>query len=187
MFRLGFTNVKTKVPAPRGSTRFSSIILSFPKAFCKVCWQLSACCAKCICFNARRIMHISHPCKCSKNPRCAYLPSKPMRNDAVWHILAVSGFIDYIDQRSSKALVTLCKQSSKALVDLPTVVFNLMLRLVTDPWDAGVRDYKSHCAWIKRVVHHGPNEWSHMISMRDLVWPRKYISVSMCGYTHDEN
>ena len=99
-----------------------------------------------------------------------------MRNDAVWHILAVGGFIDYIDQRSSKALV-----------DLPTVVFNLMLRLVTDPWDAGVRDYKSHCAWILRVVHHGPNEWSHMISMRDLVWPRKYISVSMCGYTHDEN
>ena len=76
MFRLGFTNVKTKVPAPRGSTRFSSIILSFPKAFCKVCWQLSACCAKCICFNARRIMHISHPCKCSKNPRCACLHRK---------------------------------------------------------------------------------------------------------------
>ena len=110
-----------------------------------------------------------------------------MRNDAVWHILAVGGFIDYIDQRSSKALVTLCKQSSKALVDLPTVVFNLMLRLVTDPWDAGVRDYKSHCAWILRVMHYGPNEVHYITSMRDLVWPRKYISVSMCGYTHDEN
>ena len=108
-----------------------------------------------------------------------------MRNDAVWQILAVSGFVDYIDQRSSKALVTLCKQSSNALVDLPTGVFNLMLRLVTDPWDTGVRDYKSHSAWFLHVVTDGPTEIRRMIFMRDLVWPRKYISVSMCDYTHD--
>ena len=109
-----------------------------------------------------------------------------MRNDAVWHILAVSGFIDYIDQRSSKILVTTCSQSSKALGKLPTGVFNLMLSLVTDPWDTGVRDYKSHCAWIC-TGQTSQNEWRYMTSMRDLVWPRKYISVSMCGYTHDEN
>ena len=108
-----------------------------------------------------------------------------MRNDAGWQILAVSGFVDYIDQRSSKILVTTCSQSSKALGKLPTGVFNLMLSLVTDPWDTGVRDYKSHCAWFLHVMNDGPTERRYMISMRDLVWPRKYISVSMCDYTHD--
>ena len=60
-----------------------------------------------------------------------------------------------------------------------------MLSLVTDPWDPGVRDYKSHCAWFLHVINDGPPETRYMITMRDLVWPRKYISVSMCDYTHD--
>ena len=116
---------------------------------------------------------------------CMLAKKKPMsmRHDAAWHILVVSGFIDYIDQRSSKALVALRKHMFD--YKLPTVVFNVLLSLVTDPWDTGVRDYKSHCAWFLHVVTHGPTEWRRMIFMRDLVWPRKYISVSMCDYTHD--
>ena len=107
-----------------------------------------------------------------------------MRNDAVWHILAVGGFIDYIDQRSSKALVTLCKQSSKALVDLPTVVFNLMLRLVTDPWDAGVRDYKSHCAWIKAgSASRAKRVVSHDIYARPRLASQIYLSLNVRLHT----
>ena len=118
---------------------------------------------------------------------CMLAKKKPMsmRHDAAWHILVVSGFIDYIDQRSSKALVALRKHMFD--YKLPTVVFNVLLSLVTDPWDTGVADYKSHCAWILRVVHYGSNEVQCMTSMRDLVWPRKYTSLSMCGYIHAES
>ena len=117
MFRLGFTNVKTKVPAPRGSTRFSSIILSFPKAFCKVCWQLSACFAKCICFNARRIMHISHPCKCSKNPRCACLHRKNQRPCGMMPSYLFSACI--ARDRPGRAFERLCPSGRLAAVGRP--------------------------------------------------------------------
>ena len=119
-------------------------------------------------------------CQCSKNPRRACFSSRFIsmsrrRYDAVWYIFAVSGCLD---QRTSKMLVRCCKHVFDGCCKH---VFNTCLSLVTDPWTTGVTDYESHCAWIMR---YGDDGGLCITNMRDLVWPRKYFSLSMCGISH---